>query len=140
VTQRMPYRDERVRRPRVGRGIRISEFMIETLIRVLGFSTIGFVLLIFLFLLREGLPTFLQVPLTSILSTKWYPTFGLFGTLPLLFGSVLVTLLSIIIALPLGVATAVFVREVAPGGRARSSNPSSRCSREYPPWSSASSA
>jgi phosphate transport system permease protein len=114
MTQRMPYRDERVRRPRVGRGIRISEFMIETLIRVLGFSTIGFVLLIFLFLIREGLPTFLEVPLNSILSTKWYPTFGLFGTLPLLFGSVLVTLLSIIIALPLGVATAVFVREVAP--------------------------
>jgi phosphate transport system permease protein len=114
MTQRMPYRDERMRRPRLGRGIRVTEFAIETLIRVLGFSTIGFVLLIFLFLLREGLPMFLQVPLSSILSTKWYPTFGLFGTLPLLFGSVLVTLLSILIALPLGVATAVFVREVAP--------------------------
>jgi phosphate transport system permease protein len=114
MTQRMPYRDERVRRPRIGRGIRISEFLIETFIRVLGFSTIGFVLLIFLFLLREGLPMFLQVPLSSILSTKWYPNFGLFGTLPLFFGSVLVTLLAILIALPLGVATAVFVREVAP--------------------------
>jgi phosphate transport system permease protein len=83
-------------------------------VRVLGFSTIGFVLLIFLFLLREGVPVFFQVPPREIFSARWYPTFGIFGTLPLLLGSVLVTLLAILIALPLGVATAVFVREVAP--------------------------
>ena len=35
---------------------RWREFLVEALIRVMGFSTIGFVLLIFLFLLREGLP------------------------------------------------------------------------------------
>jgi phosphate transport system permease protein len=98
--------------PRQGRGA--SEFALETLVRVLGFSTIGFVLLIFLFLLREGVPVFFQVPPGGIFSTRWYPTFGIFGTLPLLLGSVLVTLLAILIALPLGVATAVFVREVAP--------------------------
>ena len=96
------------------RGQRFSEFTIETLIRILGFSTIGFVLLIFLFLLREGVPVFFEVPPSGLFSTHWYPTFGLFGTLPLILGSILVTLLAIVIALPLGVATAVFVREVAP--------------------------
>ncbi|MDH7485769.1 MAG: phosphate ABC transporter permease subunit PstC [Anaerolineae bacterium] len=94
---------------------RWAEFTIEALIRVLGFSTIGFVLLIFLFLLREGLPTFFEVPLGNLFGTRWYPTFDLFGTLPLILGSALVTLTAIVIALPLGVATAVFVREVAPG-------------------------
>jgi phosphate transport system permease protein len=93
---------------------RFSEFAIETLIRILGFSTMGFVLLIFLFLLREGLPVFFEVPPGTLFSTHWYPTYGIFGTLPLILGSILVTLISIIIALPLGVATAVFVREVAP--------------------------
>ena len=93
---------------------RISELSIETFIRVLGFSTIGLVLLIFLFLLREGVPVFFEVPLRGLFSANWYPTFGIFGTLPLIFGSILVTLLAIVIALPLGVATAVFVREVAP--------------------------
>jgi len=82
---------------------------------VLGFSSIGFVLLIFLFLLREGLPVFFEVPLSDLFSTRWYPTFDLFGTLPLILGSTLVTVTAIAIALPLGVATAVFVREVAPG-------------------------
>jgi phosphate transport system permease protein len=82
---------------------------------VLGFSTIGFVLLIFLFLLWEGLPVFFEVPLSDLFSTRWYPTFDLFGTLPLILGSILITVTAVAIALPLGVATAVFVREVAPG-------------------------
>jgi phosphate transport system permease protein len=91
-----------------------KEFTIEAAIRVLGFSTIGFVLLIFLFLLREGLPFFFKVPLDNLFGAQWYPTFGLFGTMPLILGSALVTLVSVVIALPLGVATAVFIREVAP--------------------------
>jgi len=91
-----------------------TEFLIEALIRVLGFSTIGFVLLIFLFLLREGVPILRDVELSNLFGVRWYPTFHLFGTLPLLLGSVLVTVTAILMALPLGVATAVFVREVAP--------------------------
>ena len=91
-----------------------SEFVIEALIRVLGFSTVGFVLLIFVFLLREGVPIFFEAEPSNVLGARWYPTFGLFGTLPLILGSALVTLTAIVIALPLGVATAVFVREVAP--------------------------
>ena len=81
---------------------------------MVGISSIGFVLLIFVFLMREGVPTFLEVPPGNLFGTRWYPTFDLFGTLPLILGSILVTLTAIAIALPLGVATAVFVREVAP--------------------------
>ena len=91
-----------------------SEFAIEALIRTLGFSTVGFVLLILVFLLREGVPIFFEAQPSNVLGARWYPTFGLFGTLPLILGSALVTLTAIVIALPLGVATAVFVREVAP--------------------------
>jgi len=93
---------------------RWGEFAIETIIRVLGLSSIGFVVMIFLFLLREGLPTFWEIPLNNLLGTRWYPTFDYFGAVPLVLGSVLVTLLAIVIALPLGLATAVFVREIAP--------------------------
>jgi len=94
--------------------VRWTEFVIEGAIRVLGFSAIGFVTLIFVFLLREGVPAFLEVRMANLFGARWYPTFGLFGTLPLILGSLLVTVTAIVIALPLGVATAVFVREVAP--------------------------
>ncbi|NTU47671.1 MAG: phosphate ABC transporter permease subunit PstC [Syntrophobacteraceae bacterium] len=91
-----------------------SEFAIEAIIRVLGISSIGFVLLVFSFLLYDGLPVFFEVPLSNLFGTQWYPTFSLYGTLPLIFGSLLVTVTAIVIALPLGVATAVFIREIAP--------------------------
>jgi phosphate transport system permease protein len=96
-------------------SFRWREFTIETSIRILGFSSIGFVLLIFVFLLREGVPVFFEVPLGNLFDTRWYPTFDLFGTLPLILGSILVTVTAVAVAVPLGVATAVFVREVAPG-------------------------
>lgn len=91
-----------------------GEFAVEAIIRVLGISSIGFVLLVFGFLLYDGLPVFLNVPPGNLFGTQWYPTFSLYGTLPLIFGSVLVTMSAIVIALPLGVATAVFIREIAP--------------------------
>ena len=91
------------------------EFSIESLIRVLGFSSIGFVILIFLFLMREGLIALLDVPWSNLLGTRWYPILEYYGVLPLLLGSILVTLVAILIALPLSVGTAVFIREVAPG-------------------------
>jgi phosphate transport system permease protein len=93
---------------------RWSEFGIESAIRVVGLFSIGLVLLIFVFLLREGLPVLVEVPLANFLDVHWYPTFGFFGMLPLILGSAVVTITAIAIALPLGVATAVFVREVAP--------------------------
>jgi len=90
------------------------EFAIESLIRMAGISAIVFVALIFGFLIKEGAPAFAQVPLSNLFGTRWYPTFGLFGTLPLILGSLLVTLGAVVIALPLGLATAIFVGEIAP--------------------------
>lgn len=97
-----------------GARARWAEFAAEAMIRLAGVSTIGFVLLIFAFLLKEGLPLFSQVPLADLLGTRWYPTFGMYGMLPLVLGSAMVTLIAMAIALPLGVAAAVFIREVAP--------------------------
>jgi phosphate transport system permease protein len=95
-------------------NLHLSEFLVESIVKVMGFSTIGFVILIFFFLLREGLPTFAEVEWPNLLGARWYPTFDLFGLTPLLLGSILVTIVAILIALPLGVASAIFVREVAP--------------------------
>jgi len=104
-------------RPRLAFSARAKqwgEFAIETLIRLMGLSTIGFVILILAFLVNEGAPLFWQVPLSSLLDTRWYPTFDLYGILPLILGSLFVTFLALVLAVPLGVITAVFVREVAP--------------------------
>lgn len=89
-------------------------FLIEQLIRLTGVSAIAFVVLIFLFLVKEGTPALVEVPLFNLMGQRWYPTFDIFGLMPLILGSLLVTVGAIAISLPLGVATAIFIGEVAP--------------------------
>lgn len=96
------------------RDSRVSEVIVAQLIRAAGYSAIVFVVLILLFLIREGGPALLEVPLSNLLGTRWYPIEGHFGLLPLLGGTLVVTLGATAIAAPLGVLTAVYVAEVAP--------------------------
>jgi phosphate transport system permease protein len=91
-----------------------TEFAAERLIKASGVMAIIFVFLIFAFLLREGLPAFTEVPLDNLFSARWYPIEGLYGIMPLLFGSLVVTLGAAIIAMPIGLLTAVFIAEIAP--------------------------
>jgi phosphate transport system permease protein len=90
------------------------EIIIENLIRFSGVSVIIIITLIFIFLLREGAPAFIQVPLKNLLGRRWYPIEDMFGLLPLLVGSFLVTIGAVVLAVPLGLATAVYLGEIAP--------------------------
>ncbi len=96
---------------------KFREFVIEKLILICGLASIFFVALIFLFLLREGLAVFQTVPPFKFLFGKsWYPISepAQLGILPLILGSLLVTLGAAIISIPIGVASAVYISEVAP--------------------------
>jgi phosphate transport system permease protein len=90
------------------------EFLITVLIKAAGYSAIVFVGMIFLFLLVEGFPAVQRVDLESLFSTRWYPIEDHFGMLPLLGGSLLITLGATTIAVPFGIGTAVFLSEIAP--------------------------
>lgn len=90
------------------------EFIITRLIQTSGYSAILFVALIFFFLLREGLPTLGEVDTSSLLNIRWYPIENYFGLLPLLTGSLVVTLGAALIAIPFGIGTAVYISEIAP--------------------------
>ncbi len=71
---------------------------------------------IFIFLLANSLPLFKQYSVTDFLfGMYWYPTAEPpdFGILPLIIGSLAVTLLSCAIAVPLGVFTAAYLAEIA---------------------------
>ena len=91
-----------------------NEFFLTRLIKISGYSAIIFVLMIFYFLLREGLPTISQVSLTNLISIRWYPIEDYFGLLPLIGGSILVTLGAAVFAIPIGLCTAIFIAEIAP--------------------------
>ena len=96
---------------------KFKEFIIEKLILICGLASIFFVVLIFLFLAKEGLSVFKSVtPSNFLLGKSWYPISEppQLGILPLIFGSLLVTLGAAIISIPIGVACAVYIAEIAP--------------------------
>lgn len=95
-------------------GLPLSERLITALIQAAGYLSILFVSLISLFLLKEGLPALFNVPVGSLFGTIWYPIEGYYGLLPLLLGSLLITVAAVLIAVPFGVAIALFMSEVAP--------------------------
>ena len=90
----------------------------ELLIVVSGFASIVFVALIFLFLFKEGVQLFAAVSPSAFLSgDAWYPisTPPQFGALPLIIGSLSVTAGALVIAVPLSLASAFYIAEVARG-------------------------
>ncbi|MBI4431945.1 MAG: phosphate ABC transporter permease subunit PstC [Candidatus Omnitrophica bacterium] len=96
---------------------KLKEFLFETIIRASGLASIIAVGLIFFFLLKEGTLLFQTQTLGDfLLGKKWYPISEPpgFGILPLILGSLLVTLGAAIISIPLGIACAVYIAEVAP--------------------------
>jgi phosphate transport system permease protein len=98
----------------MARNRKWHEAIIQFLIRVCGYSAVLFVLAIFLFLLHSGLPALAEVPLSSLFGLRWYPITELYGLLPLLYGSFIVTAGAAAFSIPFGIATAVFIAEVAP--------------------------
>jgi phosphate transport system permease protein len=90
------------------------EAIINRLITASGYSAILFVALVFIFLLREGLPAIDPDILPKIFQTRWYPIENYFGILPLLAGTLMVTLGAALVSVPLGLGTAIFIAEVAP--------------------------
>jgi phosphate transport system permease protein len=135
-------KDKRARRGTVSI---VGEKLIELLIRVCGISAVIFVFSIFFFVFREAAPLFFAKPkppaqeqaaiverhaddhrpaekvfsLKEFLFTKeWYPTSQSnvrFGVFALIVGTLSVTVLAMLIAVPFGLGAAVFVSEFCGG-------------------------
>ncbi|WP_292463788.1 phosphate ABC transporter permease subunit PstC [Methanolobus sp.] len=93
-----------------------TEKGIESLLFVSAVVAVLTLFLLCIFLFRDGILLFKDYPLSSFLTEKnWYPTAlnPRFGLLPLLLGSIIVTFGAIIFAVPLGIASAIYISELA---------------------------
>lgn len=96
---------------------KLKEFLIENSIRLSGIIIILLVILIFIFLFKNSFSLFKEYSLKNFLTGReWYPISEppKFGIVPLLLGSLLVTVGATIISIPLGISCAVFISEIAP--------------------------
>ncbi len=94
----------------------VRERCIHGVLWISAATTIVAVLLILLFLGKAGLPALTEVSWSSLLGARWHPVSfesPRFGLLPLLGGTVLVTLLATLLAIPFGIGGATYLAEFA---------------------------
>jgi len=93
-----------------------TEKSMQTMFFIIATASIAILFLIMLFLFKEGLPIFKTVSVKDfIFGQYWYPTSDPadFGIFPLIVASLVVTIVSGMIAIPLGVMTAIYLSEIA---------------------------
>ena len=93
-----------------------KKFLITKLVFLSGILSIIVLGLILAFLVYNSIKFFTTYPFFEFLTgTKWSPTvLEKFGFIPLLTGSLLITFGAIIIAIPLGIGSAIYIGELAP--------------------------
>jgi phosphate transport system permease protein len=96
---------------------KLKERLIAWFFAINGISTIALVLGIFIFLAVIGLQAFTHIsPLEFFFSTDWNPTSYVhpsWGILSLVVGTLYIAVFSLIIAVPLGVACAIYLAQIA---------------------------
>jgi phosphate transport system permease protein len=94
-----------------------KEKVIKNILLLFAFSSILFLTGIIIVLFREGAPIFSKVGIQEFLfSSDWYPTYDPpgYGIFNLLSASIVVTIGAMVIAVPLGVASAVHISYILP--------------------------
>ncbi len=101
-----------------GMGMRLpaKENAVEWALFCVAFSSVAFVALITVFLFVEGAGAFFADPIGFVGGSVWDPTGATesYGSLPLIVGSLFVTGLAILFAVPVGLGCAIFIAEILP--------------------------
>jgi len=93
----------------------VKEKVIEKILMLLAFSAIGVLLLMAIFIFKEGIPIIFKAGINNFLfSTHWAPTKGYFGIFSMIVSSLYVTIGALIIGVPLALACAITLAELAP--------------------------
>ncbi len=102
--------DSLTNRPRIGEAL-IQVFLFSCGIISI-FTTIGIVIV-----LAEEAIKFFALPQVTLLEyftgTKWQPAIGYFGVLPLVLATIMISGIGMVVALPIGLLTAIYLSEYA---------------------------
>ena len=92
-----------------------GEKITKGILSAVAFSALGSLLLIAVFIFKEGFPFMLKVGIGDFLfSSTWNPQVGQFGIFPMIVASLYVTFGAMLIGAPLGIAGAIFMNEFLP--------------------------
>jgi len=97
-----------------GPGKHLKEKFIEWILFVCALFSVGITISIVVVLFWQGIDFFKVVPIINFLTgTVWTPLFAnpQYGVLPLLVGTLLVTSIAVVVALPIGLVIAIYLSE-----------------------------
>lgn len=93
----------------------IKEKVMKLLFFLTALISIAAVILICIFLFASGVPAIEEIGVFKfLLGTSWKPANNLYGILPMIVGSLYVTAGALMIGVPIGILTAVFMARFAP--------------------------
>ena len=96
------------------RSVSTKETVMQWVFTVCACVSILAVALICVFLFANGVPTIAEIgPLQFLLGTNWKPGNDLYGILPMILGSIYVTAGAIVVGVPVGLLTAVYMSRFA---------------------------
>ncbi|MEW6546155.1 MAG: phosphate ABC transporter permease subunit PstC [Bacillota bacterium] len=90
------------------------ELIIHRVLLVLALSSLSLLALIALFIFVGGVPIMVEEGVMEfLLGTRWAPTRGHFGILPMIVGSLWVTVGALVLGVPVALACAIYLSEIA---------------------------
>lgn len=89
-----------------------NDRLIKLSLLMIAFSAVSVLAIITIFIFEQGLPIMFKYGVGHfLLGQDWYPSEKSFGLLPMIIGSLMVTFCALIIGVPLGLASAIFLTE-----------------------------
>lgn len=99
-------------------GRRRSDRTMRGIFAAAAMSTLAITIIIIYTLAKDAWGFFVEVPKSDLWSIGWFPRRGMFDIKTLIMGSLMVTGIAMIIAVPLGLGAAIYLSEFArPGAR-----------------------
>ncbi|ABF41975.1 phosphate ABC transporter membrane protein 1, PhoT family [Candidatus Koribacter versatilis Ellin345] len=95
-------------------GVRVADNIFRGAMLVSALSIFGIVLLVLWELIQKSQMTLHQFGWKFFIGSDWDPVAGNFGALPFIYGTIVSSILALIIAVPLSVGVAVFTTEMCP--------------------------
>ena len=107
---------DRKKEPMTGKkALKAMERVMNALFFICGMVAVAFVLLISIYLIISGLPAILEIgPINFLFGTRWYASTGDFGIFAIILTSFAGTAGAILVGVPIGLMTAIFLSKVAP--------------------------
>jgi phosphate transport system permease protein len=92
-----------------------EEKFVQWILFATGISSILIIILIIAFIFKEGIPAMLSYgTLNFIFGMTWSPTNGQYGVFPMIVGTLSITFLALLMAVPLSICCSIFLAEIAP--------------------------